>query len=348
MPIRVGLIGLNHGSRVHLPAYQRDHRFEVVAVCARTPERAQRVALEHNVPYATTDARQLLQADLDLISIATPPSTHAGLAAAAVGLGKHVVVEIPFTATLADARVLRDLVKQRDRIGTIAYVMRFNPVLRYVNDLLNDGQIGRPQLMRFDFFSSFLVNGDPAQWVWDGARGGGILAGFASHAFDIAQWWLGPIVAFEGALTTFSRVAPLAPNRPLGDDTGIIIAHFENGAMATFNFCAVSAHPHARMELHGSDATLLIKGFGDEISLIRMEDMAPSAIFPPAMYLEETRGQTGFLGNFSVFLDRLAAAIQTGQAAPELPTFTDGYALTRLIEAARQAAREQRRVSVSA
>src|SRR5690554_3623558 len=113
MAIRVGLLGLNYGARVHLPAFKSNTRYEVVAVCARTPGRAEAVAREFNVPNWYTDARQLIAApEVDLVSIATPPLTHAGHAAAALAAGKHVLVEIAFVNTLADARVLVDMARQ--------------------------------------------------------------------------------------------------------------------------------------------------------------------------------------------------------------------------------------------
>src|SRR6185436_4559021 len=99
MAIRVGLIGLNYGTRVHLPAFQNNSKYEVVAVCARTPGRAEAVAREHNIASWYTDARQLLAAPhVELVSIVTPPGTRAGFAAAALAGGKHALVEIGFLA----------------------------------------------------------------------------------------------------------------------------------------------------------------------------------------------------------------------------------------------------------
>ena len=45
--------------------------------------------------------------DVDLVVIATPNDTHAPLAEAALRAGKHVVVDKPFTVTLAEARCAR-------------------------------------------------------------------------------------------------------------------------------------------------------------------------------------------------------------------------------------------------
>jgi len=46
MAIRVGLLGLNYGARVHIPIYKENPRYDLVAVCARTPGRAEAIARE--------------------------------------------------------------------------------------------------------------------------------------------------------------------------------------------------------------------------------------------------------------------------------------------------------------
>ena len=129
MAIRVGLIGLHYGAQVHLPAFKANTKYDLVAVCARTPGAAEKVAAEHNIPYWYTDARQLMASRVDLIAIASPPPTHAGYAAAALAAGKHVLVEVAYTSSAADARVLRDLAQARGRLGAVAYGLRFVPTL---------------------------------------------------------------------------------------------------------------------------------------------------------------------------------------------------------------------------
>ena len=76
MSIRVGIVGLNHGVQVHLPAYAASAKYDVVALCARTPGVAEKLAKEHNVARWYTDVSQLMASpDVDLVSIATPPRT---------------------------------------------------------------------------------------------------------------------------------------------------------------------------------------------------------------------------------------------------------------------------------
>jgi len=340
MTIRVGLIGLNYGERVHLPAYKRNLKYEVQAVCALDPDRAEAFAAQHGIARWYTDPRQLIASDLDLISIATPPGTHALLAALAFNAGKHALIEVGVLPSAADTRALIGLAKEKKRLGVPAYVMRYSPILRHIPELLSQNVTGQPRLLRFEFLNHLEGTSEDTDWMWDEKNGGGILNNYIAHALDIARWWFGPILEVDSTLHALGH--------PEGaDDTGVIIAHFESGVLATFTYCAVAAYPHTGFELHGSLASLLIEGFGDEMVMVRRGRTSAEGVFPPMTYLEETRGQKGLIGAFSVFLDRLATTLTAGKLPPDLPTLVDALEIARVMDAIKLAAREKRRVKIS-
>jgi predicted dehydrogenase len=345
MAIRVGVLGLNYGARVHIPIYKENSRYDLVAVCARTPGRAEAVAREHRIPKWYSDVRAFLHSDIDLVSIATPPVTHAHLAAAALVAGKHTVVEVAFVGGSADARVLTRLASERGRIGTAAYVLRYVPTLRLVSDMLAHGDVGEPRLMRMDFFSSFMaVPGSEYRWFWEAENGGGILAGVIAHGFDLARRWFGEVREVEASLSTLSTPPPLPPGITPADDTGLVTLHFESGMEATFNFSAATAFRRVAIELHGSKASLLVDGFGDDLSILQMDEPRPQTVYAPGSYLEETRGQNGLLGGLQSFVGRLAEPLSGGATPADLPTFAEGLEVARLLDAARVASKERRRV----
>lgn len=375
MTIRVGLIGLNYGAQVHLPTYKAHAKYEVVAVCARTKGAAEKVAKTHNLPRWYVDARDLINdKDIDLVSIVSPPGTHAGFAAAALAAGKHVVVEVGFVCDAPDARLLTTMARERERVGAAAYVLRFSPLLRHVGDLVKQNALGPIRLMRFDSFSNFLaVPNQQYRWIWEAENGGGILLNFTAHAIDLARQWLGPVQAVEGTLATLAaanapearrtptqplptkavgllaRVKPVEPPKKtimLADDTGFATLYFANGAMGTFSHSAATAYPRTRIELHGAEASVVVEGFGDDASQVRMGEAEIEPTYAPPLYLEESLGHSGFVGGFRVFLDRLGTAIDDKQILPDLPTFADGWETARVLDAIKLASREKRRVNV--
>jgi predicted dehydrogenase len=347
MSIRVGLIGLNYGAQVHLPAIKANPRYDLVAVCARTPGRAEAVAHEHGVPRWYTDPRKLIASKLDLVAIASPPSTHAGYTAMALAAGKHVLVEVAYVANVADARVLAGLAREHGRVGAVAYPLRFVPAIRHVGDVLALGGLGRPRLLHMDFYSSFLAQRpNEFAWLWAAEHGGGIVANFLVHAIDMITRWFGPVGAVESTLETRANASqPPGEDRP-ADDTGLLALHLENGLLATFSFSATVAVIRTQIAIHGTTGSLLVQGFGDESELLSMGEVSSRPLFPPTPYLEETRGETGLLGGLPVLLERLASAIGGGHA-PDLPSLDEALEIQRIVDAARRSAREKRQVLIS-
>jgi ornithine cyclodeaminase/alanine dehydrogenase-like protein (mu-crystallin family) len=86
---KIGIIGTGWGARVQVPAF-REAGLEVVAIAAHDAEKTRRTAAELGLtPF--DDWRALLDSDVDLITIVTPPSEHLVMATAALDAGKHVL-----------------------------------------------------------------------------------------------------------------------------------------------------------------------------------------------------------------------------------------------------------------
>jgi len=309
---------------------------------------AEKLAKEHNVARWYTDVSQLMASpDVDLVSVATPPRTHVGLATAALKAGKHVVVETPFVGNTTDARALMGLWRLK-RIGAPAFVFRFSPHLRLVSDLLAQKLIGRPQLMRVEIFSSFMAQAGPEyRWMWDGDYGGGGLANFAAPLFDLAMRWFGPVREVTANLASILKGTASLGTAPSADDTGFVTLRFENGMLAHFDYSVVTTWSQAHMEVHGTEGTLLVGGLGDSVSLVGPGEMGTRPLYSPEGYLEESRGQTGLVGGFNIFVERLAEAVSGNAPSADLPTFADGLELARLMEAAKSSARDRRTVALS-
>lgn len=103
--IPTALIGFGYAGRVfHAPliAATAGLRLAVVGSSQREKVRATYPAAD----VASDPLAPIRRDDIDLVVIATPNESHAPLAEAALRAGKHVVVDKPFTVTLAEARAL--------------------------------------------------------------------------------------------------------------------------------------------------------------------------------------------------------------------------------------------------
>lgn len=121
--LRVGLVGAGHFGRYHALKLGASPRAVLVGVNDRHAERAKRVGWETGVP--DLDLKALLGI-ADAIVVAVPAAAHFEVAAAALRAGKHVLVEKPITATLAEADALAELARARNLVLQVGHLERFS------------------------------------------------------------------------------------------------------------------------------------------------------------------------------------------------------------------------------
>ncbi len=107
--IRVGLIGYGYaGKTLHAPLIQAVPGLALTVVGSSNPD-----TVHASLPDVAvcSGAEVSTHPDVDLVVIASPNDSHLPLASAALRAGKDVVVDKPFTVTLADARALVELAR---------------------------------------------------------------------------------------------------------------------------------------------------------------------------------------------------------------------------------------------
>ncbi|KAB8134163.1 Gfo/Idh/MocA family oxidoreductase, partial [Gracilibacillus oryzae] len=100
--MNVAIIGTGAISTAHIRGYlEFQDRCKIVAMCDIYPEKAEKQAKEFNLDAAVfSDYQELVkQENIDLVSVCTPPYTHADIAIAALNHGKHVLVEKPMASS---------------------------------------------------------------------------------------------------------------------------------------------------------------------------------------------------------------------------------------------------------
>ncbi|MGH2369632.1 MAG: Gfo/Idh/MocA family protein [Chloroflexota bacterium] len=106
MVVRIGVVGLERGAVLHR-ALALQPECEVVAVCSRRAETAQRYAGAHGGLRAyDTYAALVHDQDVDAIVVASPAPYHAEQSIAALAAGKHVLSEVPAAWTLEECQRL--------------------------------------------------------------------------------------------------------------------------------------------------------------------------------------------------------------------------------------------------
>ncbi len=352
--IRVGIVGVGFGS-THIPAFQAHEAFEVTAIAASRLERAQEAAQKYGVPTAVAGYEHLVKRDdVDLVSVASAPQQHHPMTMAALKQGKHALVEIAFTRNLHEAETLTAAAERAGKIGAVDFELRFQAARRYATDLIRQGYLGQIHLARADVLIGMLADprGFPYKWLSQRKAGGGMLAGFGSHYIDALRLWCGEIVDVDARLTIAVRER-FSPQQgqmlPVdADDNAVVTLGFASGALGIVTASGVARLGESRIELYGSQGTLVLKGFSGDLLGAKAGDQALSKIEIPQAYLAATRRRPGQQGLIVALLDELAAAIHAGQPAAGslLPTFADALAVQRVLDAAQRASETGRRISL--
>jgi predicted dehydrogenase len=82
-PVRVGVIGTGFGTSVHVPAFKAAEDFEVVAIVSRRCDKAERVAQEHGIGWASDDYRACCARSTSTWSAPPHPGLHHEMVLAA-------------------------------------------------------------------------------------------------------------------------------------------------------------------------------------------------------------------------------------------------------------------------
>ncbi|MBX6377329.1 MAG: Gfo/Idh/MocA family oxidoreductase, partial [Clostridia bacterium] len=159
-------------------------------------------------PRQWEDAARLLDKahDVAAVLIMTPPHLHYPVARAALAAGKHCFVEKPGSLTAAQAADLLRRSREAGRRIAVDFVMRHNPLCRFVRRCVETGAFGPLERVAIEN----CAHDDtlpPDHWFWDETRSGGIWVEHGVHFFDAVTWWAGPP----------ARLQALALARPGGE-----------------------------------------------------------------------------------------------------------------------------------
>jgi predicted dehydrogenase len=149
MTLRVGIIGVGWGAHVQVPGFRAAKGFEPVALCARTPERLERVATKLGIEETSTDWESFVtRDDLDVISVATPTVLHRDMTVAALAAGKPVLCEKPLAGELDAARAMVHAAAEASVPTACCFENRWNPDWLAVADRVRSGFLGTQYLAR--------------------------------------------------------------------------------------------------------------------------------------------------------------------------------------------------------
>lgn len=246
--IRWGIIGCGNVCETKSgPAFYKIGHSSLEAVMRRDGELARDFAQRHRVKKWYTDADALINdPEVDIVYVATPPSTHKEYAIRVMQAGKPVYVEKPMAM---DAEECREMIRVSEETGQklfVAYYRRALPYFLKVKDLLETGAIGKPltvQLVQYRRPGEADKNPATQAWRLDRSLAGeGYFYDLAPHALDILDFLFGEIADAQGFTASMGGLYAVA-------DTVSAAFRFRSGLTGMLQYCFVASEESEREEV---------------------------------------------------------------------------------------------------
>jgi UDP-N-acetyl-2-amino-2-deoxyglucuronate dehydrogenase len=234
--LNVSIVGCGGMAAHYLPVY-RDLDWVRVVSCVDTNPQSARQAAELLGCAAAGDFGAALAPEVDAVVIGTPNSLHGAQAIAAIRAGKHVLLQKPVAARLADAEAIAAEAARSPR--TIGLYMSYfdQPLIHDLRDMVRDGWLGNlvhcyARLMHKGgmMWSNEALAGRP---TWRGSiegTGGGCFIQLAVHYIHIFEWISGARVVRATGFTRNLHCPGLE-----GEDLACAVLEMDSGAMITLD-----------------------------------------------------------------------------------------------------------------
>jgi xylose dehydrogenase (NAD/NADP) len=244
--MRLGLLSTADINRKVIPGAQASEKVELVAVASRDLARAQEYARTWEIGRAYGSYEVLLDdPDIDAVYISLPNTMHCDWSVKAVEAGKHVLCEKPLSRHSAEVEQAFDAAERTGRLLTEAFMYRHNPQTAKLRQLVDEGAVGEPRVIR-SAFSYALYDAENIRLRTE-VEGGSLM--------DVGCYCVSGSRMLAGEPTT---VYGQAYTGPTGTDwvfTGAL--SFPDGVLATFD-CGTCLPERDELEVIGTEGSLFL------------------------------------------------------------------------------------------
>jgi predicted dehydrogenase len=152
--MRVAVVGYGYWGPNLVRNFSANPHFEVTAIVDPNAAVRHRAASENRGIRVVSDFDEVLRdTEIEAIVIATPVATHFPLASLALAAGKHVLVEKPMCASVAECQELIAIAQRARRVLMVDHTFLFTSAVQAIKQLTLQGELGR-----ICYFDSMRVN----------------------------------------------------------------------------------------------------------------------------------------------------------------------------------------------
>jgi predicted dehydrogenase len=189
--LRGAVIGFGRMGLTHFSILNNHPEVKFVAVCDSSSFMLKNIG-KYTAVETFKDYRKMIdRSDLDFVIVATPTGMHAEIVKYAIQSNLHVFVEKPFALNVKQGQEIIELLKDKNLVNQIGYVIRFNDVFIQVKKLLDAGALGDLLTFKMEMYGPTLLKDAKSGWRSKKQEGGGCLYDFASHSIDLINYLIG-------------------------------------------------------------------------------------------------------------------------------------------------------------
>lgn len=250
------ILGTGLISRFHARAVIDSPGAELVAVCSRSQESADKFGSEFNCAAFTSLDEMLALDSVDVLLITTPSGAHLEPAIAAADAGRHVLCEKPLEITVERARRMISAHAEAGTTLGCIFQVRHTPALQAIREALAKGRFGTlthgavyvPWWREPEYYTESEWHGTKA------LDGGGALMNQSIHMIDILCDLMPPVKSVAAAVSSIGH-----PGIEVEDAASASIV-FEGGALGTV-VGTTSSWPGRpkRLEITGTAGTAVLE-----------------------------------------------------------------------------------------
>ncbi|HKM61363.1 MAG TPA: Gfo/Idh/MocA family oxidoreductase [Acidisphaera sp.] len=252
--LRIGVAGAGHFGRYHALKASSSPRSVLAGVHDRNAERARTVGWEAGAP--ALGLAELIAAS-DAVIVAASADAHFALASEALRAGRHVLVEKPIAATLAEADELAALAAARGLVLQVGHVERFSAAHGALA-----GRIGTPLYIEAVRIAPFKPRGTDVSVILD----------LMIHDLDLV------LTLIDSPIESVDAVGAAVASEH--EDIANARVGFANGAVATITASRISFRLERRMRIFASDGYVNVDFVARKLLRIARGDGAPVAQVP--------------------------------------------------------------------
>jgi UDP-N-acetyl-2-amino-2-deoxyglucuronate dehydrogenase len=252
--IRVGIVGIGNISGAHIDGYKTfPEECQIVALCDIDENKAHTKADKEQlqVPIYGSFKEMITNEQLDLVSICTPPFTHAELSVLALEHGLHVLLEKPMASSLSECDQILEAQKKSGKLLSVIAQNRFKTTVWNMKQLSSQGAIGN---ILHTEVNSYWWRGYPYYDLWWRGlwekEGGGCTLNHAVHHIDMMLWLTGK----PNKVTAI--MANVAHDNSEVEDISMALLQFPNNSLAQITSSVVHHGEQQEIVLQGTEAAI--------------------------------------------------------------------------------------------